>query len=225
MIVTIDGPAGAGKSSVARRLADRLGYRFLDTGAMYRAVALAALRAGLTAEQPVSIAELAKQLSIRIEPTAIFLNDEDVSAAIRAVEVSANVYLAADNPAVRAQLVALQQEYVGTLDTVSEGRDQGTVAFPQAPCKIFLTASPRERARRRAEELRQRGVEVTLEEILAQQNERDERDASRSVGRLYKADDAVEVITDGLSTEEVVDRLEAIVRAAEHRFREARAKA
>lgn len=225
MIVAIDGPAGAGKSSVASKLADRLGYRFLDTGAMYRAVTLAALRKGLTATDAAQIAELASRLEIRIEPTGIFLDGEDVSAEIRTVEVSANVYLAADNPAVRAHLVELQQAFVGTHNTVTEGRDQGTVAFPQAPCKIFLTASPRERARRRCEELRQKGIEVTLDEILAQQNERDERDATRPVGRLLKAADAVEVVTDGLTTDEVVNRLEEIVRAAEVRFRAARAEA
>jgi len=225
MIVAIDGPAGAGKSSVSRLLAERLGYRFLDTGAMYRAIALAALRKGFTSENSAEIADLAHRSDIRIEPTAIFLDGEDVSAEIRTVEVSANVYLAADNPIVRAQLVELQQAFVGTHNTVTEGRDQGTVAFPQAPCKIFLTASPRERARRRCEELRQKGIEVTLDEILAQQNERDERDATRPVGRLLKAADAVELVTDGLTTDEVVNRLEEIVRAAEVRFRAARAEA
>jgi cytidylate kinase len=192
---------------------------------MYRAIALASLRQGLTADNAAEIAEIARTAEIRIEPNAIFLNGEDVSTDIRTVEVSANVYLAADNPQVRERLVLLQQEFVGTNDTVTEGRDQGTVAFPQAPCKIFLTASPRERARRRAEELRQKGIEVTIDEVLAQQNERDERDATRSTGRLIKAADAIEVVTDGLTTLQVVDRLEEIVRAAEVRFRASRADA
>ena len=141
------------------------------------------------------------------------LNGEDVSAAIRTSEVSAAVYLAADNVAVRERLVELQRQIAGSRDTVTEGRDQGTVAFPQAECKIFLTASPEERARRRLAELAARGEPITLDEVLAQQADRDRRDAARPVGALVKAADAVEVWTDGLTPEEVVDRLEVIVRA------------
>jgi cytidylate kinase len=212
MIVTIDGPAGAGKSSIARKLAERLGFQFLDTGAMYRAVALAALRAGLGDGDAGKIARLAGELSLEMVHERTLLNGEDVSAAIRTPEVSAAVYLAADNVAVRQRLVELQRQIAGSRDTVTEGRDQGTVAFPQAECKIFLTASPLERARRRHAELAERGERITLEEVLAQQADRDRRDAARPVGALLKAADAVEVWTDGLSPDEVVDRLEAIVR-------------
>ena len=134
------------------------------------------------------------------------------SAAIRTTEVSAAVHLAADNVQVRQRLVELQRQIASGRDTVTEGRDQGTVAFPNAECKIFLTASREERARRRWEEIVARGEPVTFEEVLAQQNERDERDATRPVGALIKAIDAVEVCTDGLSLDEVVDRLEQIVR-------------
>ncbi|MCU0878435.1 MAG: (d)CMP kinase [Pirellulaceae bacterium] len=182
MIVTIDGPAGAGKSSIARRLAERIGFQFLDTGAMYRAVTLAALRAGLGDCDAPQIAALAETLAIDLAHERTILNGEDVSAAIRTSDVSAAVYLAADNLAVRRRLVKLQRQIAGSRDTVTEGRDQGTVAFPQAECKIFLTASPEERARRRHAELAARGEGI------------------------------FEVWTDGLGPDEVIDRLEKIVR-------------
>ncbi|MCI0360981.1 MAG: (d)CMP kinase [Planctomycetaceae bacterium] len=213
MIVTIDGPAGAGKSSIARRLAERLSFQFLDTGAMYRAVALAALRRGLSDGDGDAIAKLAGELSIDMRHERTILNGEDVSAAIRTSDVSAAVYLAADNVAVRQRLVELQRQIAQGRDTVTEGRDQGTVAFPEAQCKIFLTASPEERARRRLAELVARGEPITLEQVLSQQADRDRRDAERPVGALIKAPDAIEVWTDGLTPEEVVDRLEQIVRS------------
>jgi cytidylate kinase len=212
MIVTIDGPAGAGKSSIARRLAERLGFQFLDTGAMYRAVAFAALRLGLGDSDAEAIATLARELTIDMLHERTFLNNEDVSAAIRTSEVSAAVYLAADNVAVRQRLVELQRQIAAKRSTVTEGRDQGTVAFTEAECKFFLTASPTERAQRRHAELAARGEPITLDEVLAQQADRDRRDAARPVGALVKASDAVEVWTDGLTPEQVVDRLEAIVR-------------
>jgi cytidylate kinase len=143
----------------------------------------------------------------------VLLNGMDVTAQIRTSEVSAAVYLAADNPRVRARLVDLQRQIAGAQDTVTEGRDQGTVAFPNAECKIFLTASPEERARRRHAELTARGEKVSLGEVLTQQTERDRRDAVRPVGALIKADDAIEVLTDGLTSDEVVSRLEEVVRS------------
>jgi cytidylate kinase len=212
MIVAIDGPAGAGKSTISRKLAERLGFAFLDTGAMYRAVAIAALRRGLGLDDAEAIARLASQLTIDFDGVHTLLNGEDVSAAIRTTEVSAAVHLAADNVAVRHRLVEQQRRIAADRDIVTEGRDQGTVAFPQAKCKIFLTASRQERARRRFEELSVRGEAVTYEDILAQQDDRDQRDARRPVGALMKAPDAVEVCTDGLSLNQVVDRLEQIVR-------------
>jgi CMP/dCMP kinase len=212
MIVAIDGPAGAGKSSISRRLAERLGFAFLDTGAMYRAVALAALRRRLGPADVEAIARLADEMTIEFDGVHTLLSGEDVSTAIRTSEVSAAVYLAADNVAVRRRLVDLQRKIAAGRDLVTEGRDQGTVAFPHAECKIFLTASREERARRRYEELISRGEPITFDEVLAQQDERDRRDAARPVGALMKAADAVEVMTDHLTFEEVIARLEAIVR-------------
>jgi CMP/dCMP kinase len=212
MIITIDGPAGAGKSSVAKMLARRLGFRFLDTGAMYRAVALAGMRAGLDWDRPDDMAALAGRLEIRVEGDRIFLDGEDVSEAIRTTEVTAVTRFAAGNPAVRAQLVELQRRTAEGQNIVTEGRDQGTVAFPDAQCKIFLTAGPEERARRRLNELLTKGQSATLDQILAAQNRRDAEDSSRSVGPLLPAADAVEVRTDGLSLEKVVEKIESIAR-------------
>ncbi|HEV3025516.1 MAG TPA: (d)CMP kinase [Pirellulales bacterium] len=213
MIVTIDGPAGAGKSSAARSLARRLGFRFLDTGAMYRAVAFAALRRDVAGDDAAALVALAKQLTIEVGNDRVLLDGQDVTQAIRTVAVTAATHFAANNPAVREYLSELQRRAAGDDDIVTEGRDQGTVVFPLAECKIFLTASPRERALRRLADLTARGERTTFEEVLAQQNLRDERDASRSVGPLKPAADAVLVSTDGLQPAEVVDRLEALVRS------------
>lgn len=212
MIITIDGPAGAGKSTTARALARRLGFRFLDTGAMYRAVALAALRRGYDWDAPDDLARLARKLNIESAGERILLDGEDVGEAVRATEVTAVTRYAADNPQVRAHLVELQRRAAGKDDIVVEGRDQGTVAFPDAQCKIFLTAGAEERARRRLRDLQAQGEPVAFEEVLAAQQRRDREDAARAVGPLRQAPDAVEVRTDGMTFDQVVDRLEQIVR-------------
>lgn len=212
MIVAIDGPAGAGKSSAARELARRLGFRFLDTGAMYRAVALAAVRRNLDWNDPAALAALTRTLSIEVTNDRVWLDGEDVTRAIRTLAITSVTFYAANNPGVREHLVELQRAAAGTDNIVTEGRDQGTVVFPNAGCKIFLTASPLERAKRRLRDLEKRGEGSTLEDVLAQQELRDERDASRAVGPLLRADDAIEVCTDGLEPHQVVDRLEALVR-------------
>jgi cytidylate kinase len=212
MIVTIDGPAGAGKSVVARRLAERLGFRFLDTGAMYRAAALAAKRSGVAWDDAAAVAAAATAVSIDVTADRVLLDGEDVTAAIRTVEITRLTRHTANNAQVRAHLVTLQRQVVADGDVVTEGRDQGTVAFPNAECKIFLTATPEERARRRHADLLARGEAISFDEVLAQQNDRDQSDATRSVGPLVAAADAIEVLTDGLAPEEVVDRLATIVR-------------
>jgi len=213
MIVTLDGPAGAGKSSVSRALAARLGFRFLDTGAMYRAVALAAIQEGVSWDAPEELAALAARAKLQMTADRVLLNGADVSDAIRSPHITAVIHHIADHPGVRERLVELQRQAAHGQNIVTEGRDQGTVAFPNADCKIYLTASPEERARRRMLELTERGEHVELEEVLTDQNQRDRRDESRPVGRLKKAADAVEVVTDGMPLDEVVDRLETIVRA------------
>ena len=153
MIVTIDGPAGAGKSTVARALARRLGYCYLDTGAMYRAVALAGLQAGVDWNRPEQLAELAPTLDLRVSGARIYLRGEDVTDAVRTQEVTSVTRYAANHPQVRAHLVLLQRAVAAGRNIVTEGRDQGTVVFPQAECKIFLTAGAEERARRRQRDL------------------------------------------------------------------------
>jgi cytidylate kinase len=212
MIVTIDGPAGAGKSSAARALARRLGFRFLDTGAMYRAVALAAVKRGLPWNESAALAQLAGQVKLNVTEDRVLLDGQDVTKAIRTVDITQVTHYAADNPGVRAHLVNLQRLAAGQGNFVTEGRDQGTVVFPDAEVKVFLTASPEERARRRLQDLQARGEARSFEEVLDQQNVRDARDANRQVGPLIPASDAIEVITDGLTAEQVVDRLEVVVR-------------
>ncbi len=197
MRIAIDGPAGAGKSTVARLVAERLGFTYLDSGAMYRCAALVSLRGGTPT-----------QVEVSFDPDGrVLLGGEDVSAEIRSPEVSAQASVVATDPAVRAGLVTRQQALMATGDWVAEGRDIGTVVVPDAELKIYLDADPLERAQRRAEQL---GADV--QEILAQQNERDERDRTRQTAPLVAADDAVVVDTTGLSIDQVVDRIAELAR-------------
>jgi cytidylate kinase len=211
MIITIDGPAGAGKSTVARALARRLGFAYLDTGAMYRAVALAGLRRGVDWSRPEELARLAEQLKIEVAGERIYLEGEDVTEAVRSAEVTAMTRFAADNPQVRQRLVRLQRRAAEGRDLVTEGRDQGSLVFPEADCKVFLTASPEERARRRMRDLEAQGEYEPFTVVLEKIVRRDTEDASRAVGPLVEPAGAIRLSTDGLTVDEVVERLAAAV--------------
>jgi cytidylate kinase len=212
MIVTIDGPAGAGKSSAARALAQRLGFEFLDTGAMYRAVALAALRAGLDLDDQEGLGRLVGSLTLDMPPGRVVLNGEDVTAAIRTPQVTAATSPVADSKVVRQHLVGLQRAIARGRDMVCEGRDQGTVVFPDAGRKFFLKADPLERARRRQREMEARGEAVDLAALLRAQEERDRRDAGRDLAPMVPAADAIILDSTHLSLVQVVDLMESEVR-------------
>jgi cytidylate kinase len=211
MIVTIDGPAGSGKSTAARGLAARLGFEFLDTGAMYRAIALGLRRRGINFDSP-RVGEALAQLHVEMPPGHVLLNGEDVTTAIRTPEITAASSKVAVVAAVREHLAREQRLAAAGRKMVCEGRDQGTFVFPDAECKFFLTASPQARAQRRLRERLARGEAVTLESVLAEQTERDQRDSSRNLAPLMPADAAIVIDTSDMTLEEVLDRLEREVR-------------
>jgi CMP/dCMP kinase len=213
MIVTIDGPAGAGKSSTARELALRLGFQFLDTGAMYRAVTWHCLKEEVELADEEAVVKAVRRGQFDFSAGRVLVGGVDVTREIRRSAVTDQTRFIAGNNAVRAHLVELQRRLASGADVVTEGRDQGTVAFPHAECKFFLTASPLKRALRRQNDLALNGEKVPLELILAQQEGRDQRDANREFGALRPAPDAVAIDTSDLEFDEVVCRMEDIVRS------------
>lgn len=213
MIITIDGPAGSGKSSAARGLARRLGFDVLDTGAMYRTVALAVLRGKIAESDHAAIGALLGRMQIEMPPGQMIVDGEDVTAAIRTLEVAQAASRLAAVPIVRRFLAAQQRAIAQGRDIVCEGRDQGTVVFPDAECKFFFQADRLERARRRLAESKERGdASSTLDSLLAEQDRRDLRDASRDNAPMAPAADAIRIDTTDLTPEQVIDRLEMEVR-------------
>jgi CMP/dCMP kinase len=207
MVIAIDGPAGAGKSTVARAVARALGLTYLDSGAMYRCLALAALRARASLDDGAALARLARRLEIALANGRVWLDGEDVTDDIRAAEVSAAASRVSVHPEVREAMVERQRALIAAGDYVAEGRDIGTVVSPDAPLKVFLTASDAERAGRRAAETGE-----ALPDVLAAQATRDARDRGREHGALRAADDAVEIDTTGLKVDEVAERIVALAR-------------
>ena len=211
MNIAIDGPAGAGKSTIAKRVAARLGYIYVDTGAMYRAMALFMMRNGVTREDTSRVPELVKDadISIRHEggEQAVFLGDENVNSLIRTPEVSAMASVTSANPEVRVRLVKLQQELAEKTSVVMDGRDIGSVVLPGAEVKIYLTASVECRAKRRYDELKEKGEDCDLSLIEKEIEERDYRDMHRENSPLVQVADAVLVDTSDMSIDEVTERI------------------
>ena len=224
-VVTIDGPSGVGKSTISRRVAAELGFTYLDTGAMYRAVGYACAQAGIDADNPAhqeALTKLLAELDLRLLPpekegdeVRVFLRDEDVSAAIRLPEMSMAASKVSAIPAVRARLTVMQQAMGQAGGLVADGRDTGTVVFPQAAWKFYLDASPEERCRRRVAQLRERGQEVDEQETLAQIIERDRNDQERTIAPLVMAEDAVLIDSSSLSADEVAARMLEAIRPAQ----------
>jgi cytidylate kinase len=206
MVIAIDGPAGAGKSTVARGVAAVLGSTYLDSGAMYRSVALAALERGVDLDDGEALGELARRLEIELDG-GVRLDGHEVGQSIRSPEVSAAASRVSVHPQVRAAMVERQRDLIASGDYVAEGRDIGTVVSPEAPLKVFLTASEQERARRRAAETGE-----PPDRVLAELRARDARDRKREHGALRQADDAVSLDTTGLDPDEVVRRVVSLAR-------------
>jgi cytidylate kinase len=213
VVVAIDGPAGAGKSTIARRLAERLGFTYIDTGAMYRAVALWALEQGVDTRDMHRMEQLALAADIKLAPRKILLNGEDVSEAIRAPEVTNGASRVAVLPGVRRALVAKQRAIGERASVVMEGRDIGTVVFPDADVKIFLDARPEERVRRRLLEERAKGARVDESALAREMDERDRRDSTRADAPLTQAPDAIYLDSTALNIDEVEEAILKIIRA------------
>ncbi|MCH9026764.1 MAG: (d)CMP kinase [Proteobacteria bacterium] len=215
-VVAIDGPSGSGKGTIAQRLAGYLGWHFLDSGALYRLVAVAAKESSVDLDDEAGLGRLAAGLDVRFDSTAdgteqIFLGQTDVASEVRTEETGKIASKIAAMPQVRAALMELQKRFRQTPGLVADGRDMGSVVFPDATVKIFLTASPEERARRRHKQLKDKGIDVSLPAVSADIAERDRRDRERAVAPLRPAPDAVILDTTGLSISEVVEQAKKIV--------------
>jgi cytidylate kinase len=207
-VITIDGPSGAGKSTVAKRLAERIGFRYLDTGALYRSVAFYLVRQGLDeGADDEEINSLLSGLALDVSDGGIFVNGEDVTETIRTPEIGHYSSVFSARRPVREFLLDRQRSYPERYDTVVEGRDMGTVVFPDAWMKFFLDASREERARRRYEQLREKGEDVTIEIAMRDITGRDERDSKRELSPLRKADDAVYIDTTSMEIEDTVKKM------------------
>ena len=213
--VAIDGPAGAGKSTLARRLAAELGYIYVDTGAMFRTIGLYALRAGKDPKDNEAVNALLPEISLKFAfiegEQHIYLNGEDVSTAIRTEEVGMAASAGGANPEVRAFLLGMQRDMAKTQDVLMDGRDIGTVVLPDATVKIFLTASPEARATRRWKEYQQKGVEVSYEEVLADVRQRDYQDTHRAAAPLRQADDAQLLDTSEMNFEQSLEAMKKMI--------------
>lgn len=216
--IAIDGPAGAGKSTLSRMLADKLGFVYADTGALYRAVGLYAVRSGVSPQDEGGVSDLLSSIRLELalspEGQRVLLGGEDVSTAIRAPEISKAASQVSAIPAVRAFLLSLQKEMAKERDIVMDGRDIGTVVLPDAQLKIFLTATPEDRARRRHAELLEKGMDISYEQVLSEVKDRDAQDTGRAIAPLRAAEDALIVDTTGYELEDSLKRLYRI--AKEH---------
>jgi cytidylate kinase len=211
-VITVDGPSGSGKGTISQRLADRLAWHFLDSGAIYRVLGLMAVRAGIGGENVDKLAEMAEKMPLEFERDRVLLDAEDVTDAIRTETAGNQASKVAAIPRVREALLNWQRQYARAPGLVADGRDMGTVVFPHAEVKIFLTASPEERAERRYKQLKEKGLDVNLARLITEIRERDERDSQRTVAPLRAASDALTLDSTDLTIDEVFARVMQRVR-------------